>query len=1166
MDEYIVQEQIGSGKNSTCYLGRRHKSIQYYCMKTIDKKMKDIVSAEVQIWHSLDHPNIVKFIDWFETTNHLWVVLELCAGGIFSRLLSQDKRLNETSIRAFSSDIRAALLFLHQSGIVYGDLHPSTILFDSAGTMKLCDFKFSYRVEQAHPEPPQPIMDTLLEFSQNRESNVNIDQSAYPDGAIPEIDFPSSLFGIDGQYIPAVDVQLSNDGIPLIELEIQEAPEIPDPPPLDNLIWNVSTDLVASPVFNGKDIQTINPPSFNPTKLAFTPFTAEDIAKPATSTSLETHMNEVVSNLKNAAQAVTEDNSADNSSRFLNILNYLANLTRSDEVSTVILRSKSGVYLLSLLKSPPLPQFAPAITFVFATLLRYAKRVGNSVASNGLAPTLALGVGAADEKQSRHAMAALGELLYYIAREKPVNKNKEPAPTDALYLSPRDASPILDPIDSKWQIDENIPKVVVEALKSTSIIKAHYAAKTIANLSILPNSALMQMFCTTECVDALLSLRRRADGALAQTTTIASYAIARFDPQVQTYLNQKTDFPGIVRCLTDNQYSLSHTLTSLNQFTSAIKSMHTPAIDALKEAAQDGTIETLLEKAQDPKKQVILSKLLLVGCAYNRMMSTDNRSFSEKDIITRQLLGAINSLEEMNEYGRLCFSVFSSSITSSFTSLFSSFAAFLQSPQELVSTKQITDTEIAQTVDDCETTLRSFDWFIKNSYHAFWVLNMETLYSLASLLQCVTFSTIHAVTITKNEEKLRFTYPDNLPTYQGFSPDEDNISGLLTEKQRTIMSNLAELISTRIIHNYSYVVNNLSVVSQSVVPLVFSFAGNDSNDIKVAAGLISQFASILDAVQHTTVELPCSDEELQHTVTELSSTFLSFFQPNIEFFSARDPSLFEAILQIAVVVSELDSGILTSLSVPELYSVLIPPSAKPRLQTVQCALLCKILESHETDKTDVPWQALTEWAGTELSQLEQITTASTEIPTLRVLTSLFSLLNTTSEEQNTTLFTDIRKHLILSTRFLNPLLQLLQTPFLSPHPQITRNCVLCAVVFHHTMKYYSITTRRLATHSFKQNTISLFIEIIQKYVSLCKVSTLEDPASTLTWLLKTVILMGHPFYSPDGPTDDCAFKLISSEERANLAKIMQNAIQIEMFTALAETIVSMLQREQSEDS
>ena len=51
------------------------------------------VLHEVRMMHALDHPNILKFHNWYETNNHLWLILEYCTGGDLLNLLMQGGRI-----------------------------------------------------------------------------------------------------------------------------------------------------------------------------------------------------------------------------------------------------------------------------------------------------------------------------------------------------------------------------------------------------------------------------------------------------------------------------------------------------------------------------------------------------------------------------------------------------------------------------------------------------------------------------------------------------------------------------------------------------------------------------------------------------------------------------------------------------------------------------------------------------------------------------------------------------------------------------------------------------------------------------------------------------------------------------------------------------------------
>ncbi|KAJ4968677.1 hypothetical protein NE237_015378 [Protea cynaroides] len=153
MNQYHIYEAIGRGKYSTVYKGRKKKTIEYFAIKSVDKSQKSKVLQEVKILHSLDHPNVLKFYSWYETSAHLWLVLEYCVGGDLMAVLRQDCQLPEDSIHDLAHDLVKGLQFLHSKGIIYCDLKPSNILLDENGRTKLCDFGLARRMSEISKIP-----------------------------------------------------------------------------------------------------------------------------------------------------------------------------------------------------------------------------------------------------------------------------------------------------------------------------------------------------------------------------------------------------------------------------------------------------------------------------------------------------------------------------------------------------------------------------------------------------------------------------------------------------------------------------------------------------------------------------------------------------------------------------------------------------------------------------------------------------------------------------------------------------------------------------------------------------------------------------------------------------------------------------------------------------
>ncbi|PSC68021.1 serine threonine-kinase ULK4 isoform B [Micractinium conductrix] len=147
MNNYHIHEIIGRSRASKVYKARLKQSLEYVAVKACAKDAKPRVLQEVKVLNSMTHPHMLRFHTWYETQNHLWVILEYCVGGDLLALLRSDGQLPEPSVLRLGRDLASAVMHLHSRGILHCDLKPSNLLLDESGRVRLGGLGISRRFE-----------------------------------------------------------------------------------------------------------------------------------------------------------------------------------------------------------------------------------------------------------------------------------------------------------------------------------------------------------------------------------------------------------------------------------------------------------------------------------------------------------------------------------------------------------------------------------------------------------------------------------------------------------------------------------------------------------------------------------------------------------------------------------------------------------------------------------------------------------------------------------------------------------------------------------------------------------------------------------------------------------------------------------------------------------
>ncbi|KAI0857736.1 CAMK/CAMK1 protein kinase [Xylaria cubensis] len=88
------------------------------------------ILKEVQIMRQLDHPNIVKLVDFSESRQYYYIILELAPGGELFHQIVRLTYFSEDLSRHVIVQVAKALEYLHEEmGVVHRDIKPENILF-----------------------------------------------------------------------------------------------------------------------------------------------------------------------------------------------------------------------------------------------------------------------------------------------------------------------------------------------------------------------------------------------------------------------------------------------------------------------------------------------------------------------------------------------------------------------------------------------------------------------------------------------------------------------------------------------------------------------------------------------------------------------------------------------------------------------------------------------------------------------------------------------------------------------------------------------------------------------------------------------------------------------------------------------------------------------------
>ena len=143
--KYDLVEKLAEGGMGTVYRARHRETGEVVAIKVMPSHMAGnpiLVRRFEQEFHAaqrLDHPNIVRALDFGDTAGVPYLVMEFVEGESLGQKIQRDGRLSETEAIRIIAQVAQGLHRAHKMNLVHRDIKPDNVMVMPDGTAKLCD-------------------------------------------------------------------------------------------------------------------------------------------------------------------------------------------------------------------------------------------------------------------------------------------------------------------------------------------------------------------------------------------------------------------------------------------------------------------------------------------------------------------------------------------------------------------------------------------------------------------------------------------------------------------------------------------------------------------------------------------------------------------------------------------------------------------------------------------------------------------------------------------------------------------------------------------------------------------------------------------------------------------------------------------------------------------
>jgi len=144
---------LGKGGFAKCYEVKDCDTSNILAAKIIEKstlsktRSKQKLMSEIKIHKAMNHPSVVKFESYFEDTQRVYILLELCQNQTLKELLKKRKRLHELEAQYYMYHLILGTKYIHSQKVIHRDLKLGNLFLTKNMEIKIGDFGLAAKLD-----------------------------------------------------------------------------------------------------------------------------------------------------------------------------------------------------------------------------------------------------------------------------------------------------------------------------------------------------------------------------------------------------------------------------------------------------------------------------------------------------------------------------------------------------------------------------------------------------------------------------------------------------------------------------------------------------------------------------------------------------------------------------------------------------------------------------------------------------------------------------------------------------------------------------------------------------------------------------------------------------------------------------------------------------------